>query len=406
MQRERISGSGTTNKYTNNGRDLGNGGKKRSSGLKKAGIALVAAFAAVAVAYAVLSNTDVFEIESIEVEGSTRLSDSYLTSAVSVPKGSNLLNVDASGIVESVSSTPWVDSVKVARSFPHTLVLRIEENDPAAVVEVEVTSSDGTESEYWLIDGDGYWMGEVSEEGVDEARQIVIDSTNEEGSETGGEFADYEYEDDDGDSEDGTDETSEDESSDETSEDGTEEESSDGSDSEEEDSGDESEDAVEEGSDDGDDDASDEASEDGDSDDGSDSDSSGSGDDASDSASVSSDVYYTVEELSQIPIITEISSDVSPAVGQQESDEGIVNALEIIEDSEGDFGDQIATITSANGSSTSVILTNGIEVSFGEAEDMEEKIAVVEELLEQYPDQISYINVRVASMPSWRSVDQ
>ena len=357
-------------------------------------IAVVSAFAVLAVGYAALSNTDAFEIESIEVEGSTRLSDSYLTSAVSVPKGSNLLNVDTAGIVESVSSSPWVDSVSVMRSFPHTLVLKIDENEPVAVVSVEVVSVDGTETEYWLIDSDGVWMGEVSEDGVDEARQIVIDSTSEDETETGGEFEGTES--DDGDSDDGTEGDAGEGSSDESSDDGSDDGSDDSteSDSEAEDGdGSDGDDPEDDGTED----------QDGDLDDGS---SEGSEDGSADDASVSSDVYYTVEELSQIPIITEVSSDVSPALGQQEDDEGIVNALEIIQDSEGDFGDQIATITSANGSSTSVILTNGIEVSFGEAEDMEEKITVAEELMEQYPDQISYINVRVASMPSWRSVDQ
>ena len=127
--------------------------------------------------------------------------------------------------------------------------------------------------------------------------------------------------------------------------------------------------------------------------------------DAQPEASICSDVRYTATELSAIPIITETASGISPEVGAVETDSGITNALAIIEDSKGDFGDQIATITSASGSSTSVILKNGVEVSFGEATDMDAKISVAQDLLNRYEGQISYINVRVASRPAWRGTE-
>ena len=44
------------------------------------------------------------------------------------------------------------------------------------------------------------------------------------------------------------------------------------------------------------------------------------------------------------------------------------------------------------------------DATFGEAEDIRLKERVCLELMEQYPDQIAYINVRVAERPTWRSI--
>ncbi len=326
------------------------GGKSR---LRKIVTALVVVAVALGIAYVVLSHTDVFEITSVEVEGSSRLSDTYLTSAVSVPKGTNLLDVDAGGVASRLTENPWVSSVSIKRSFPHTLVLQINENLPVAVVEVQPQSG-GDQVQYWLLGSDATWMGQVTAEGVQAARQIVIDSTD-----------------------DSTDDSATTDTSAETTETSDEETSASSQ------SGD-SQGAT----------TADESSQ-----------SSGTSK-TQQEASICADVYYTATDLSKIPIITDTATGISPEVGAVETDSGITNALAIIEDSRGDFGEQIATITSVSGSSTGVVLKNGVEVSFGEATDMDTKISVVQDLLNQHEGQISYINVRVASRPAWRGTDE
>ncbi|MGI6217915.1 MAG: cell division protein FtsQ/DivIB [Coriobacteriales bacterium] len=319
-----------------------------SGKLKKIIVTIVAVVVVLGASYLVLANTSVFEIESVEVQGSSRLSDSYLTSLIAIPKGTNLLNVDTGEITSKVSENPWVKSVSVHRSFPHTLVIEIQDNLPAACV--EITKSDATgETVYWLISSDGTWMSEASAEGVKEARQLVIDSTSDSSDSSG---------------------------------------SSDSSSSSSDSSG-----------------SSDTSSSSSDSSGSSDSSSSSSDSSSSTSDSVCDDVQYTVEELASIPLISGVSESIEPVSGEQETDSGVLNALSIITDSDQEFSQQIATITSASDDTTSIVLKNGIEVAFGEATNMEEKIAVVEDLIAQYPDQISYINVRVVSKPTWRGIE-
>lgn len=314
--------------------------------------------------YEVLERTDVFEIESVQVKGSSRLSDTYLTATAAIPQGTNLLNVDTTSISARLSQNPWVGSVTVVPSFPHTLILNIEENLPRAVVQIDPATAKGS-TEYWLIDSNGVWMSPVSEESVSAARKVVIESTDEQAAEP--EPAP--------------------ESSPEPSPEPTEQN--------------EAGDPAVEGAGDG---AADEGAGEGAPD-------GEAGENAEQAAqeqpsepSVCDGVYYTLTELATIPVITGVSTSLAPVEGRQETDSGVINALDILNGVDADFSQQIATLDSPSSDNTSVMLKSGIEVAFGEAENMDAKVEVVKNLIGQYPDQISYINVRVVSRPAWRGV--
>ncbi len=310
-------------------------------------IIVVIVLAALFGTYVVLSNTDVFEIQSIEVEGSTRLSDEYLTTQVAVQSGTNLLNVDTSSVVSRLSANPWVNSVDVHRSFPHTLVLNINENYPCAVVQIDPSTANGT-VHYWLIDDDCMWMSEVSADGVARAKEIVKNSTGDSGAASGTD-ASAASTDGSADAAASTDGS--------TSSDGT--QAADGSDAS-------AQTQVEQ--------------------------------------SVCTDAYLTAEELSKIPIISGVSTSISPSSGTVESDSGIANAMSILKGASEDFRNTIRQINSPTGNTTNLTLANGIEVSFGDASDIQSKIDIIEQLETQYPDQISYINVRSVDNPSWRGL--
>lgn len=371
------------------GSDSGSSASKRKnkgfSRLKKILITLACVAFALGITYVVLSYTNVFEITSVEVEGSTRLSDSYLTSAVSVPKGTNLLNVDAANITSRITKNAWVSSVRVKRQFPHTLVLQINENTPLAVVEVAPNSANSA-TQYWLIGSDCTWMGQVSQEGMQNARKMVISSTGDAGSSTTSSATNTTQSAGDGQAQTQNSESlandgeAEQAQSSDTADTSSQEQNSQDSSSQDQ--------AVQDSS------SQDQAAQ------------SSQSSDSQQEASICTDVYYTATELSKIPIITQTSSDITPEIGAIETDSGITNAIQIIEESKDDFGDEIATITSASGSSTGVTLKNGVEISFGEAQDMDTKIAVAQDLLNKYEGQISYINVRVASRPAWRGTNE
>ena len=51
-----------------------------------------------------------------------------------------------------------------------------------------------------------------------------------------------------------------------------------------------------------------------------------------------------------------------------------------------------------------LVLENGVEVAFGDAEDIRDKERVINEILGENPDGVSYINVRMVETPTWRSI--
>ena len=344
--------------------DRGKGDGKHHGGkiLKRVLVAIVAVAAALGIAWVVLSRTSLFEITAIEVQSSSRLTDSYLTSTAAVSKGTNLLNVDTGEISKRLSQSPWISSVSVHRNFPHTLVLDIHETTPVAVVEIAPTTSTGS-AQYWLISSDGVWMSQVTADGVAQARAQVIYSTDVDTQQAVAQAqadsaaqAQAEAQS----AADGATQTDETQSSDSAVSEST----------DQVDSAAQTQEQTQENAE----------------------------------PSICADVYYTVSELAQIPIITDVQVGVVATQGEQTQDEGILNAINIIKNSTDDFGAQIATITSTSGDSTSVILKSGVEVAFGDATDMDTKIQEVKSLLEQYPDQIAYINVRVPSRPTWRGL--
>ena len=104
-------------------------------------------------------------------------------------------------------------------------------------------------------------------------------------------------------------------------------------------------------------------------------------------------------------LITDVPSSVEPKAGEVASDE-VFTALATFkrELSEG-FWSQIVTISAPSQETISCILKSGVEVSLGAATSVSTKEQVVTSLLEKYPNRITYINVRVASSPSYRLLD-
>ncbi len=369
----------------------------KGSKLKKILVTLVVLVVALGITYGVLANTDVFEIEAVEVEGTSRISDEVLTKMVALPQGTNLLNVDTASIVSRLQQNPWIESVNVKRSFPHTLVLEIQETTPAALVQIDPSTALGSTT-YWLISSDGIWMSQVSSTGVEQARELVVSGeaaaalAEQQAAEEAANTQDS-ADDQSSDNADDSDDSSTDETTDDQSQDA--DDTTDSSSDDSVDAGDDSatdDEVVDEDADSTSDDSTDDADEDTDS------------TEESQDPSVCTDVYFTVAELAQVTFITGTATGLSPEQGVQETDEGVINALEILQEADSEFKGQISSITSASDDTTSITLISGVEIAFGKAENIQAKINVVKSILEQYPDEISYINVRIVDRPSWRTV--
>lgn len=104
--------------------------------------------------------------------------------------------------------------------------------------------------------------------------------------------------------------------------------------------------------------------------------------------------------------IIDVSNSIAqPVSGSECTDGGIKNALAIIDGISDDLKSQIQSISAESSIKTSLNLKNGITVAFGDSSNIQLKEAAINELLSQYAGKISYINVRVPSSPTYRTLD-
>lgn len=117
--------------------------------------------------------------------------------------------------------------------------------------------------------------------------------------------------------------------------------------------------------------------------------------------SINQQIYSDVEGVIHI---VDVSPSVSPEIGSFSSDDPVNNAIDVVAAMTTDLKYQVKYVKAADGSSTNIFLNNGVEIAIGTSEDIREKERVSKELLEKYEGRISYINVRNASTPTWRSI--
>lgn len=116
---------------------------------------------------------------------------------------------------------------------------------------------------------------------------------------------------------------------------------------------------------------------------------------------LASQIYEDVDntlKISQVPYGS------TPEAGTICKNANISNALSIIDGMTTDLASQVKQVSASSSESTTLILDNGIEIAFGDSSNIRDKERVCLQLMEEYPNQISYINVRVVNKPVWRSV--
>lgn len=96
-----------------------------------AGIALLALALG---GYAAARTTAVFAIREVQVEGATPALAQEIREALRPFGGESLLAIDPAALVGGLEAIPHVRAAGYDRSFPHTLVVTVEREVPAAVV--------------------------------------------------------------------------------------------------------------------------------------------------------------------------------------------------------------------------------------------------------------------------------
>lgn len=103
-------------------------------------------------------------------------------------------------------------------------------------------------------------------------------------------------------------------------------------------------------------------------------------------------------------LIANVPATVNPAQGAPSTDDSILDVLTY----QGQLPDSISTEAqvyyAASSGSVSIVLKSGLEVSLGAANDVSAKVQALKEIMANYGDQLTYVNVRVPSKPTYRKV--
>lgn len=298
------------------------------------------------VGFTFVANAGFFSADTVRLEATEHITSDELQKLVDLPEGTTLLNADAEAIADQLRQNPWVESVSIKREFPHTLVVTPVERKVFALV--YISTGDIT----WAVDRSGTWIAPTALEAAGET----------DGS--------------DGDA----------------AADGAASDSGAGSDA-----------ADTDGSDETDTTGAAAATDDGGAADGSDADAGADGDAGDSGASTGYNAALELARHLGAVLVTDVGTDIDPQSGSTVADEGVSAALTYARGFSQEFLEQVRSISAASPEACALYLDNGVEVSLGPADNVQDKETVVEKILAERSG-VTYINVRDPENPTWREV--
>ena len=122
----------------------------------------------------------------------------------------------------------------------------------------------------------------------------------------------------------------------------------------------------------------------------------------SEAAKTTSEKIY--EDAEAALHITDVPYGTVAEIGQPCQDSNVNNAFDIIAGMTTDLANHVETVSAAGPAETTLLLDSGVEIAFGKAENIRDKERVILQILEENPDSVAYINVRLVETPTWRSI--
>ncbi len=87
--------------------------------------------------YVGLCHSTFFQIESVEMSGSSQFEDEEILALIEINNNSNLVAVDKEDVATRLKETGWVRRVSVEKRYPNTLTLKITERQPIALIQLQ-----------------------------------------------------------------------------------------------------------------------------------------------------------------------------------------------------------------------------------------------------------------------------
>lgn len=103
-------------------------------------------------------------------------------------------------------------------------------------------------------------------------------------------------------------------------------------------------------------------------------------------------------------LIYDVPATVTPKAGETAGESTVTSVQAYMNGFSQEFSSQIVSFSASSDQAIACTLSSGLTISLGEPVDIEAKERVVQEILAKYPDQVTYINVRVPSRPTLRKV--
>ena len=122
----------------------------------------------------------------------------------------------------------------------------------------------------------------------------------------------------------------------------------------------------------------------------------------SDAAKTTSSKIY--EDEQNVLHIVDVPYGTKAEIGEICTDDNVNNALDILGGMTTDLAGQVVKVSAAGPAETTLELDSGVEIAFGKAEDIRDKERVIQKILEENPDGVAYINVRMVETPTWRAI--
>ncbi len=116
------------------------------------------------------------------------------------------------------------------------------------------------------------------------------------------------------------------------------------------------------------------------------------------------DVALALAQQMDALLILDVPDSMSPEAGSTATDE-VLQAIALFrEQFSKEFREQIVRFSCSSVESIACTLKSGVEISLGSPTNIGVKESVVREIMQKHPNQVTYINVRVPSQPSYRKL--